>query len=69
VPKYGRSSVERNRLKRRLREIARRQLLGQIPAVDVTIRVRREAYDATFHALLAELIGARDRLTSMFRRA
>lgn len=69
VPKYGRTSVERNQLKRRLREISRRQLLGEIPSIDVTIRARREAYDATFGALLAELTGARDRLTSMFRRA
>lgn len=62
VPKLGRSSVERNRLKRRLREIVRQELLPRLPAVDVVIRVRREAYDASFASLRAQLIRSRDRL-------
>lgn len=62
MPKYGRTSVERNRLKRRLREIVRQDLLPHLPSVDTTIRVRREAYDASFAALRAQLGRVRDRL-------
>jgi ribonuclease P protein component len=69
VPKYGRTSVERNRLKRRLRELVRREMLGRIPSLDVTIRARREAYDVPFDGLSAEITAARDRMVSMFRRA
>jgi ribonuclease P protein component len=59
VAKYGRSSVERNRVKRRLRELTRRQLLGTLrqlrPCVDVVIRAKREAYDAPMTKLQSEL--------------
>lgn len=55
VPLFGRSSVHRNRLRRRLREIARRLILPAIPAVDVVVRSRREAYEATFPALRSDL--------------
>lgn len=59
VPKHGRGIVERNRLKRRLREIARR---GVLPALDeagvrgdVLIRARGRAYDAGFEELALEV--------------
>lgn len=59
VPKHRHSIVERNRLKRRLREIGRRELLPWLrssgSAIDVLIRARPEAYDATFGELLAEI--------------
>jgi ribonuclease P protein component len=64
VPKYGRTSVERNRLKRRLREIVRQDLLPRLSPVDVTIRARREAYGASFAALRDQLRRAGDRLVS-----
>lgn len=51
VPKHKRTAVERNRLKRRLRELVRLMLLPGAPAVDVVIRARRETYEATFEAL------------------
>lgn len=51
VPKYGHSSVERNKLKRRLRELARRQLLPARASCDVLVRARREAYRAPFDGL------------------
>jgi ribonuclease P protein component len=51
VPKYKQSGVARNRLKRRLRELARIRLLPTGLSVDVVIRVRPEAYLATFEAL------------------
>lgn len=66
VPKHGRRIVERNLLKRRLREIARRRLLPELErrgvAVDVLVRVRRGAYDAGFEELSAELEHAREEL-------
>jgi ribonuclease P protein component len=55
VPKYGHSSVERNKLKRRLRELARRQLLTLAASCDVLVRARREAYQATFERLQGDV--------------
>jgi len=59
VPKHGRTIVERNRLKRRLREIARQILLPRCierdAAVDVLIRARREAYEAEYVQLRDEM--------------
>ena len=59
VPKHRRNSVERNRLKRRLREVLRLEVLPRLAeqdlAVDVLIRARREAYAATYDQLQHEL--------------
>ena len=59
VPRYGRRVVDRNRVKRRLREIARREILPHLDAgglaADVLVRARREAYGATYRQLHAEL--------------
>lgn len=59
VPRYKRSAVERNRVKRRLREIARQELLPRLSRVgggrDVLIRVRREAYGTSYQELRDEL--------------
>lgn len=62
VPKHGHTAVDRNRLKRRLREIARVELLPRLPAVDVVVRSRPTAYAASFTALRGELRRAADRL-------
>ena len=67
MPKHGQSSVARNRLKRRLREITRLKLLPELPPVDVVIRARREAYGAPFNALAAQLARAGERLVAQFR--
>jgi ribonuclease P protein component len=58
VPKYKRSAVDRNQLKRRLREIIRLRLLPVLPAIDVVIRARPEAYGASFAQLEQELTRA-----------
>ena len=63
VPKHRHSSVDRNRLKRRLRELARTQLLPQLPALDVVIRARESAYDAPFAALAEEVASVERRLS------
>ena len=55
--------MARNRLRRRLREILRRDLLRTLPAIDLVIRAKRSAYAASFAALRAELTGAVETLT------
>lgn len=61
VPLHGYSIAERNRLKRRLREIVRREWLpGALDggrAVDVVIRARNAAYEAGFDELRSCLLG------------
>ena len=65
VPKHKRSSVERNRLKRRLRELARTLLLPDMPPVDLVIRTFPESYDAPFATLEREVRRVRDRLRQL----
>ncbi len=60
VPRFQSSAVARNRLRRRLREIWRREVRPAQPAWDLVIRARREAYAAPFDALRAQLVGWRD---------
>jgi ribonuclease P protein component len=59
VPRHKRTAVERNLLKRRLREVLRQDVLPRLElaglAVDVLIRARREAYNATFASLRGQL--------------
>jgi len=68
VPKLGRGSVERNGLKRRIREIGRRLVLPELArrglAMDVLVRARGEAYGADFEALSGELREAVEALCS-----
>ena len=57
VPRHAHTAVERNRLRRRLREIGRRRVLPVLSApTDVAVRARASAYDASFAALSAELL-------------
>jgi ribonuclease P protein component len=54
VPKHKHSAVERNRLKRRLRELARTELVPAMrrqPVYDVAIRARADTYRVPFDAL------------------
>lgn len=63
MPKYRHGSVERNLVKRRLRELARLRLLPVLAgvvasdgvAVDAVIRATPAAYDASFDRLAAEV--------------
>jgi len=59
VPKFQATAVARNRLRRRLREIWRRELQKAVPAWDMVIRARRDAYAARFEALRGELLAWR----------
>jgi ribonuclease P protein component len=56
VPKRGRTAVDRNRVKRRIRELVRLYLLPNVPPIDLVIRARDEAYDADFADLRRELL-------------
>jgi ribonuclease P protein component len=60
VPRFQSSAVARNRLRRRLREIWRRDIQPQQTGGDILIRVRREAYQASFDALRGQLLAWRD---------
>lgn len=60
MPRYGNTAVRRNRVKRRVREALRREVLprldaGGIPR-DVIVRARREAYDTSYARLSKQLI-------------
>jgi ribonuclease P protein component len=57
--------VARNRLKRRLRELARTRLLPSGLGADVVIRVRPETYDASFAELQTEM----DRAIALIARS
>lgn len=58
VPRYQFTAVARNRLRRRLREILRREVLATLAPVDLVVRAKRVAYEAPFAALRAELSAA-----------
>ena len=68
MPRHGHSAVDRNTLKRRLRELVRTQLLtglrarAPFDALDVALRARREAYAATFEQLRTDVLTVRARL-------
>jgi ribonuclease P protein component len=68
VAKHGRRIVDRNLLKRRLREIGRRHVLPEMCArgavVDVLIRARGKAYEADFGELARDVLGAVEELWS-----
>ncbi len=55
IPKFKHSGVDRNRLKRRLRELVRLELLPTLRPIDVVIRVSPVAYTRDFDALHTEV--------------
>ena len=55
VPKYRRNIVDRNRTKRRLRELARMKILPIAQRIDVLLRAKPEAYGASFDQLAMEV--------------
>lgn len=58
APKHGRNSVARNKLKRRMREIARNVVLPTPVSFDMLFRARPEAYAAQFAELEADVTRA-----------
>lgn len=55
VPKYGRNIVDRNRVKRRLRELARIRLLPSAGRLDIVVRAKPGAYGTAFTQLAVEI--------------
>jgi ribonuclease P protein component len=68
VPRHGQRIVDRNLLKRRLREIGRRRVLPWLDdrraKTDVLIRARPSAYATGFEALALEVTQAVEALWS-----
>ena len=68
VPKHHRRVVNRNRLKRRLREVGRRDVLPRLREegipLDLLVRARREAYEASYRQLRKELLKVTEELCS-----
>jgi ribonuclease P protein component len=67
VPRFSHSAVQRNRVKRRIREIVRRELLATFPPVDILVRAAPTAYGATHAELRTALLGAGARLRQVAR--
>ena len=59
IPRHGHTAVDRNKLKRRVREIVRVDLLPHLPAVDLVIRSRPTAYAQQFASIATELADVR----------
>lgn len=62
VPRHGRSAVDRNRLKRRLREVIRQDILPLRRGFDAVVRVGPGTYGQAYADLRLELGGALQRL-------
>ena len=61
VPKFQSSAVARNRLRRRLLEIWRREVQANQGGRDLVIKARREAYAASFDDLKHDVLGFAER--------
>ena len=57
VAKARQTAVERNRLRRRLKELWRRDIQARLPGWDVVLRTRRESYGTSLQALRLDLTG------------
>lgn len=68
VPKYKHSAIDRNRLRRRLRELIRVQLLPGVTGGDALIRAKADAYDVSFDGLRAEIDSIRAWIAELERR-
>jgi ribonuclease P protein component len=62
VPRYGHSAVDRNRLKRRLREIVRLHWLPANLPGNAVFRARQAAYDSSFDELRAAVMSGLERV-------
>ena len=55
VGKHRHTVVERNLLRRRLRELVRTKVLPTLSSVDIVVRSLPSAYDASFEQLMQEI--------------
>ena len=64
VAKHGHTIVERNRLRRRLRELTRTKVIPNLGSVDVVVRTLSSAYEASFDVLMVEAVKIAQELSS-----
>ena len=62
IPRFKHSAVLRNLLKRRLRELARIELIPSTLFFDVVMRIRPSAYEATFAELAHDIRQVQEQL-------
>jgi ribonuclease P protein component len=55
VPRFEATAVQRNRVKRRLRELVRRELLPSLAPHDLVVRATRASYRASFDQMQAAM--------------
>ena len=55
IPKYRQTGVARNKLKRRLKELTRVELLPVLPSIDIVLRVTPATYKRSFEELRVEI--------------
>lgn len=68
VPKHKHSAVDRNRLRRRLRELIRVELLPAVARGEALIRAKSEAYELSFAALRTEIGSIKRWITTLEQR-
>ena len=69
VAKYGHTVVERNQLRRRLRELVRIWLIPKFSGLDIIVRALPSAYAAGFKELALEVERIQVRLMAEFPAA
>ena len=65
VPKHRHSAVERNKLKRQLREIIRLHVLWKMKDLQLVIRTSPGAYDASLEQLTMEILSGVNQLLTV----
>lgn len=65
MPRHGQTAVDRNRLKRRLREVMRTEVLPSMSWIDLVVRAAPRAYDLEFDVIREEVGGAVRRLSAL----
>ena len=63
MPKYDHTIVERNRLRRRIRELTRTVLIPGCTGIDLLIRALPAAYETDFGSLATEIDTIRTKLS------
>ena len=61
MPRFGHTAVDRNTLKRRLRELVRMDLLPGLARMDLVLKATPAAYRADFEALRADVARMHER--------
>ena len=68
VPRHKHSAVDRNRLRRRLRELIRVELLPVVARGDALIRAKSDAYELSFADLRTEISSVKNWIAALEQR-